>query len=92
MESAAVFIVEGVYELTGLDGLHVVGHTAEPWVDFRIGESIRLIRPDGTEAEAAVTSVASSSPSGAHMVGIQIDRPDRSEVPLGTKVFRKSET
>jgi hypothetical protein len=80
-------VVEDIFDITKLPGVMIVGKSEFAWVDVRIGRRVLLERPDGSNAEVRIGTIATSSPPRPDLISISLEGIERYDVPLGTKVF-----
>jgi hypothetical protein len=82
-------IVEDVFDLSGRGSVVVApGIPRSPDWQVRVGDTIRMRRPDGTEADTDIRGIEMTSPPSplgwAIMLGVGLTKAD---VPIGTELL-----
>jgi hypothetical protein len=82
-----LFTVEGVFSIQRRGTILIPGLVPERDGRFVIGKTLRLLRPDGTETQTAITGLDRFSPPlSAGPFAVMVALP-KSEVPIGTEVW-----
>jgi hypothetical protein len=83
--SRHLFTVEDTFTIKGRGTVLVPGIVPEGEERFRIGDALRLRRPDGSEVEATIDGIDFFNvPHGAYPIVIRLPKSD---VALGTEVW-----
>jgi translation elongation factor EF-Tu-like GTPase len=83
--SRHLFTVEDTFTIRGRGTVLVPGIVPEGGERFRIGDALRLRRPDGSEVEATIDGIEFFSvPAGTYPIVVGLPKLD---VPLGTEVW-----
>lgn len=82
-----LFTVEDRFKITGR-GVVITGAQREDLPQIKLGVSVILITPDGTEISAEVAGVEDfRTVSGHKGIGILINNLTKEAVPVGTEIF-----
>ena len=80
-----LFTVEDTFTIRGRGTILVPGIVPEGDERFRIGDALRLRRPDGSEVEATIDGIECfTPPPGIYPIVVTLPKSD---VPLGTEVW-----
>ncbi len=83
--SRHLFTVEDTFTIRGRGTILVPGIVPEGDGRFRIGDALRLRRPNGSEVEATIDGIECFNvPQGTYPIVVGLPKSD---VPLGTEVW-----
>ncbi len=86
--SRRLFTVEDTFTIRGRGIILAPGIVPEGDERFRIGDALRLRRPDGSEVEATIDGIDFFNvPHGTYPIVVKLSKSD---VPLGTEVWSAS--
>ena len=81
-----LFTVEQAFPIQQRGTILVPGLTADSLDRLTIGDSLRLIRPDGSESVTTITGIDLSYPNPSCHFPVLVGLPE-AEVPIGTEVW-----
>jgi hypothetical protein len=81
-----LFTVEDTFTIRGRGTVLVPGLVPESDERFRIGDSLRLVHPDGSELVVAISGIEFFNPGPQAQYPVLVALP-KSEVPIGSEVW-----
>jgi len=81
-----LFTVDDVFSIRDRGTIIVPGVVPEGDEKFRIGDQLRLVRPDGSEVATTIDGIAFFNPDPQRRYAVIVPLP-KPEIPVGTEVW-----
>ena len=82
-----LFVVDDTFEIKGRGLILAAGISPEGEERFRVGDLIRLQRPDGSAAVVRIDGLEILSPNLRNIFPILLTSVSKNDVPIGTEVW-----